>query len=77
MSKGNSRATPDVILGYGRYLLIINLLRESDRNGESLWGKRQGEAVTEIVEGHQQAVMAAGAVCLVSPGYRETECRVP
>jgi hypothetical protein len=41
-------------------IYMINGLRESDGNGESLWGERQGEAVTQIVEGHQQAVMAAG-----------------
>ena len=55
----------------------INGLRESERNGQRLWGERQGEAVTEIVEGHQQAVMAAGAVYWLSPGYQAMECRVP
>jgi hypothetical protein len=57
-------------------IYMINGLRESDGNGESLWGERQGEAVTEPAEGHQQAVMAVGEVCLVSPGYPATERRV-
>ena len=57
-------------------IYTINGLRESDRNGKSLWGERQGEGVTERVEGHQQAVMATGEVCLVSPGYPSTERRV-
>jgi hypothetical protein len=41
-------------------MYIINGLRKSDRNGESLWGERQGEAVTEIVDRRQQAVIAVG-----------------
>jgi hypothetical protein len=55
----------------------INGLRESDRSRERLWGERQREGVTEIVERHQQAVMASGAVCRVLPGYRARACRVP
>jgi hypothetical protein len=55
----------------------INGLRESDRRRERLWGERQGAAVTEIVERHQQPVRASGAVCLVSPGSRARACRVP
>jgi hypothetical protein len=45
---------------------IINELRELDRNNERLGGERQGEAGTEIIERHQQAVMAADAICQVS-----------
>jgi hypothetical protein len=42
-------------------IYIANALQESDRNGESLWGERQGEAVTEIFDRRQRAVMLAGA----------------
>jgi hypothetical protein len=58
-------------------LYIIIGLRESDRSGERLWGERQGEGLTGIVEGHQQDVMATGAVFRVSLGYRAAGCRVP
>ena len=46
----------------GARLYTINGLRESDKNDERLWGEQYGEAVTEIIEGHQQAVMTADAV---------------
>src|SRR5215216_4136292 len=57
-------------------LYTINGLRELDRNSERLGGERQGEAGTEIIERHQQAVIAAGAVCQVSPDEGATQCRV-
>jgi hypothetical protein len=55
----------------------INGVRESDRSRERLWGERQRQGVTEIVERHQQAVRASGAVCRVLPSYRARACRVP
>jgi hypothetical protein len=55
----------------------INGLRPSVRNGEGLPRERQEQGVMDVVEGHQQTLMAACAVCWVALGESASEYRAP
>jgi hypothetical protein len=70
LQEGTNRSSRS--MGYAMKPWLLYNGNRKDRSGERRWGERNGNR-----RGHQQAVMAASAVCRVSPGDRATGCRAP